>query len=55
MDKNIFEDYLMITGGNVPSSYKGAEAQGKEFQKCSILKEVNLEYSNSTDNKVRIE
>ena len=44
----IFKKYIQITDGNVPRVYKGPEKQGKGIIKCSILKETNLEYSNST-------
>ena len=48
MDQNIYELYSMITGGEIPPVYKGPEAQGRYIRKCTLLREVEIEYSNST-------
>ena len=52
MDDRLLADYLMITGGFLPDTYPGPEEQGEQIVKCSILKETNLEYSNTTDKLV---
>lgn len=44
----IFKEYIQITDGNIARVYEGPEKQGKGIIKCSVLKETNLEYSNST-------
>ena len=48
MEKNVFEDYMKLTNGMVPQAYLGAEEQGKAIRRCSILKEVEICYSNSS-------
>lgn len=45
---SVIKKYMQITGGNVPKKYEGSEEQGRRIVRCSILKETNLEYSNST-------
>ena len=41
--------YLKITGGFCPNQYLDPETEGKKIVKCSLLKETNLNYSNSTN------
>ncbi len=46
--ENIITEYLKITGNATPGMYLGPEEQAKQITKCSILKDVSLEYSNFT-------
>lgn len=48
MDNNFITEYLKITSNAIPSVYPGPEEQAKQIVKCSILKDVNLEYNNLT-------
>ena len=48
MDETMLREYMRITKGNCPDSYLGAEEQGKAIRRCSILKEVEIGYSNSS-------
>lgn len=50
MDSQVMSEYLRITGGYLPEAYPGAEEQGKRIVKCTLLKEEDLYYSNSTPN-----
>lgn len=42
------QDYMDITNGEYPMNYLGPEEQGRSIVKCSVLREVNLDYDNST-------
>jgi|GEM_PF-4383477 len=55
MEKDLLAEYYLITGGKVGTPYTGAELQGKSIEKCSILKEIDLVYSNSTKESIHIE
>lgn len=46
--ENIITEYFKITGKADPGAYLGPEEQAKQITKCSILKDVSLEYSNFT-------
>ncbi len=48
MNQNIISEYSKITDGYCPKDYPGAEEQAQRIQRCSLLKEVQLNYSNST-------
>lgn len=48
MDKTVLDEYMKLTNGKVPQAYLGAEEQGKAIRRCSILKEVEICYSNSS-------
>ncbi len=48
MGKTTIEEYLVLTEGSMPRKYEGAEEQGKAIRRCTILKEVELGYSNSS-------
>lgn len=44
--KNNYEiQYGKIVKGTVPSRYVGPEEQGRQIKRCSILKNVEIEYS----------
>lgn len=45
--------YGKIVKGEIPKRYSGPEEQGKEIQRCSILKSVEIEYS--SNNRIRNE
>lgn len=47
--ENVIGDYLKITGGFTQDVYLGPEEQAKRIVKCSILKDVNLEYQSFTN------
>lgn len=47
MNQPTIDWYLRITKGiSIPSQYAGPEEQAKRIKRCSILKEVDIEYSN---------
>ncbi len=49
MDQPTIDWYSRITrGSHRPSRYEGAEEQAKCIKKCSILKEIEIGYSNVT-------
>ncbi len=49
MDQLTMDLYSRITqGSHRPSRYEGAEEQAKCIKKCSILKEIEIGYSNVT-------
>lgn len=48
MDKLIMDWYSKITrGSQIASEYSGPEEQAKNIKRCSILREINIEYGNS--------
>ena len=49
MEKDtILIKYLQITEGKMGHEYASPEAQGEAIKKCSILKSVEIQYSNSS-------
>ena len=48
MDEQTMRTYLRIIEGFQMPLYRSAEEQGKEIQRCTILKDANLSYSNYT-------
>lgn len=47
MNQPTIDWYLRITKGiSIPSQYAGPEEQAKRIIRCSILREVDIEYSN---------
>ena len=48
MNSQIVSEYMKITGGYCPEDYPGAEEQAQRIEKCSLLKTVDLNYSDST-------
>ena len=48
MDETLLKEYMRITKGSCQESYLGAEEQGKAIKRCTILKEVEIGYSNSS-------
>lgn len=44
--KNNYEvQYGKIVKGTIPPKYAGPEEQGRQIKRCSILKNVEIEYS----------
>lgn len=49
MDQSTMDWYSKITqGSQMPARYEGPEEQAKCIKKCSILKEIEIGYSNVT-------
>ena len=49
MNQPTIDWYLRITeGSSIPSQYMGPEEQARCIKKCSILREVDIGYSNVT-------
>lgn len=48
MDEKTLKTYLRIIEGFQIPQYRSAEEQGREIQRCTILEDANLSYSNYT-------
>ena len=48
MEKDYYSDYSLITGETTFGQYNSPEEEAANIEKCSILKQVNVTYSNNS-------
>lgn len=46
MDRNFYEEYMQIAGQTELGVYRSAEEEAQKIEKCTILKSVDISYSN---------
>lgn len=47
-ERNYEKNYEKIVKSNIAPKYQPPEEQGRSIRKCSILKKVEIEYSNTS-------